>query len=99
AVSRGHSSSTPFGVPSEGPTREDKEERGPPRSSQARPGNGSTAEGHRPALNENFSRFPFSLHRRVRTRMLGGVGRAVSDDHPYPMYARQGRECGGGSPR
>ena len=31
----------------------------------------------------------------MRTRTYGGVGRAVSDDRPYPMYARHGRDCCG----
>jgi len=49
------------------------------------PGNGATAAGHRPSLEREFSRFPSCLNRRVRTRRLGGVGRAVSDDCPYPI--------------
>jgi hypothetical protein len=32
-----------------------------------------------------FSEIHTYLNRRVRTRMLGGVGRAVSDDRPYPI--------------
>ena len=39
-----------------------------------------------PALSEIFfSRFPSCLNRLVRTRMLGGVGRAVSNGRPYPI--------------
>ena len=49
------------------------------------PGNGSAAEGHRPSLERDCSRFTSCLNRLVRTRMLGGVGRAVSDDRPYPI--------------
>src|SRR5262249_61545351 len=59
------------------------------------PGKAFAAEGQPPSLGRDFSRFPSDLNRRVRTRMLGGVGRAVSDDRPYPMYARHGRELMG----
>src|SRR5215813_14671721 len=48
-------------------------------------GNGSAAEGHQASLEREYSRFPSCLNRLVRTRMLGGVGRAVSGDRPYPI--------------
>ena len=38
-----------------------------------------------PALSETFLTALSDLNRLVRTRMLGGVGRAVSNDRPYPI--------------
>ena len=36
------------------------------------------------ALSETALTSLSTLNRRVRTRLLGGVGRAVSNDRPYP---------------
>ena len=55
------------------------------------PGSGLAAEGHRPSLERDFSRFTSDLNRLVRTRMLGGVGRAVSNDRPPPISSHFGR--------
>ena len=63
---------------------------------QSVPGIGSTAAGHRPSLERDCSRFPSDLNRLVRTRMLGGVGRAVSNDRPYPI--RLGKALRGAQP-
>ena len=49
------------------------------------PGNGSAAEGHRPSLERDCSRFPSALNRLVRTRMLGGVGAGEGDLPGYPI--------------
>ncbi len=38
-----------------------------------------------PALSETSLTSLSTLNRLVRTRMLGGVGRAVSNDRPYPI--------------
>jgi len=52
------------------------------------PGNGSAAEGHRPSLERDFSRFTSCLNRLVRTRMLGGVGAGEGNLPGYPIGCR-----------
>jgi len=63
-------------------------------TASTRPGpNRATARRRRvidPALSETFLTSLSDLNRLVRTRMLGGVGRAVSNDRPYPIRPRLG---------
>ena len=49
------------------------------------PGDRSAAEGHRPRLERDCSRFTSCLNRLVRTRMLGGVGAGEGDLPGYPI--------------
>ena len=53
-----------------------------------------------PALGETCLTSLSDLNRLVRTRMLGGVGRAVSNDRPYPIGRHhQSQPCGYGDSR
>ena len=49
------------------------------------PGDDFAAEGHRPSLERDCSRFPSCPNRLVRTRMLGGVGAGEGDLPGYPI--------------
>jgi len=46
-----------------------------------------------PALSETFLTSLSDLNRLVRTRMLSGVGRAVSNDRPYPISSPLKKPC------
>jgi len=51
-------------------------------------GGASRRRASAPALSETCLTSLSALNRLVRTRMLGGVGRAVSNGRPYPI-----RQC------
>ena len=57
------------------------------------PGDDFAAEGHRPSLERDCSRFPSCLNRLVRTRMLGGVGAGEGDLPGYPISGSDTVNC------